>query len=156
MPLTSAITSWTWRTQSEHRPTAPTRAAYRSILRHSNAPCVQSASLERTTSAHISEHTPMSDLSFARSAVKLLHVSTTGNGTKAYIPARRSLFARATSKAVSTGAAAEGSPVLMRWAATSAQKPAASASNPYWTKKQLSGRKPGSKSSSMPKSPLAL
>jgi hypothetical protein len=106
-----------------------------------------SDSLERITYALTSEHTRTSDRSFARSAARHSLANTTANATKVCTLARRSLCVAALSRVAQTGAVVADSPAQMPWVVTSGRKLAVFASNPYWTKRPLKDRRPGSKNS---------
>ena len=79
------ITSLTSLTLSERHPTAQKVAGNRNTRLPSSALSVPSDSQEHTTYALISEHTRMSDRSFARSAAKRSLVNKIANDTKVCI-----------------------------------------------------------------------
>jgi len=128
-------------------PMARIAAGNRSIRLHSSATCVRSVSLELTTFVPIFAHIQTNDLSFARSVVKHLRVSTIVSVTKVFIRVKRSSSAEATYKLVQAGVVGVDSLVQTLWAATLDRKPDESASNPCLMRKPPRDGKPGSKSS---------
>jgi len=114
----------------------------------------RNGSLEHTTCALTSEHTRMSARSFARCAAKHSLANTTASVTKVCTLARRSSCVAALSRVVRTGAVVADSPAQTPWVAISGRRLVVFASSPYWTKKLLTGKRPGSRNSSRHRSPL--
>jgi hypothetical protein len=140
---------------SERHPMVRKAAGNKNTRLPSSVLSARNDSLEHTTCALTSEHTRMSDRSFARCAAKHSLANTTASVTKVCTLARRSSCVAALSRVVRTGAVVADSPAQMPWAATSDQRLVGSASSPYWMKKLLKDRRPGSKSSSKHKLPQA-
>lgn len=113
-------------------------SAPKSTQRLSNALSARSGSHVLTICARTCGHTLTSVPSFAQCAAKPLHDSTTASVMRAFILARRSLFAAATSRTATPGAAADASLVLTLLVATSAAKQDVSASSLCSRKKPLS------------------
>ena len=87
--------------------------ARRNILPLSSAPCVLNVSLEPTIYDLIYAHTLMNVPSSAVFAVKHLLVNMTGNDTKAFILAKRSLYAVVCLRTTTTGAVGDDLPAPM-------------------------------------------
>lgn len=131
---TIEITSWIWPIHSGQGLPPMIRNGCRSIRPHFSATCVPSDSHGPTTCAPICGPIPMRDPLFVRSAAKRLRDSMIENGTKDYTQERRSSSVVAISHEAGIGVVVAVSPVPMHWAAISDQRPAGSASNPYWMK----------------------
>jgi hypothetical protein len=149
----SGITFWTLLILSERHLMARRAAGSRNTRLPSSVPSVLSDSQERTTYALTSERTRMSDRSFARSAAKHSLVNTTANATKVCTLARRNSCVVALFRVPRTGAVVADLLAQMPWVGTSGRRQVVFASNPYWTKRLLNGRRPGSKNSSRHKLP---
>jgi hypothetical protein len=127
----SETTSSTLPTLSERHPMVRKAAGNKNTRLPSSVLSARNDSPEHTTCDLTSEHTRMSDRSFARCAAKHSLANTTASVTKVCTLARRSLCAVALSRVARAGAVVADLAVQMLWVDTSDRTLVGSASNLY-------------------------
>jgi hypothetical protein len=122
MPRISETIFLTLLILSECHPMARKATGNRNTRLPSSVLSALSGSPEHTTYVLISEHTRVSDRSFARSAVKHSLTNTTASVTKVCILARRNPCVVALFRVVRAGAVVADSPAQMPWVDTSGRR----------------------------------